>query len=65
LIGNKSDLKHKREIDQQTAIEFAKTAISLSINKDNSSVGGVRLVDITKDGYTRIDYNFNELPYQN
>lgn len=59
------DANYNSNFNKQTGIEFCKTAISYAINRDNSSGGGVRVVDITKDGYTRHEFSFNELQNQN
>lgn len=59
------DSNFNQNFNKQTAIEFAKSAVSLALNRDNSSGGGIRLVDITKDGYNRQDFSYNELPFQN
>jgi 20S proteasome subunit beta 1 len=60
-----SDMNYNENFSKQNAIVFAKTAISLAINRDNSSGGGIRLIDITNEGFTRHDFSFNELEYQN
>lgn len=64
FIAGFMDMNYQPNFNKQNAIEFVKTSISLAINRDNSSGGGVRICDITKDGFTRTDYSFNELNYQ-
>ena len=59
------DVNYNNTFNKQTAIDFAKTSVSLAINRDNSSGGGVRIIDITNEGYNRIEYSFNELENQN
>eukprot|EP00340_Litonotus_pictus_P000525 CAMPEP_0170518316 /NCGR_PEP_ID=MMETSP0209-20121228/4031_1 /TAXON_ID=665100 ORGANISM="Litonotus pictus, Strain P1" /NCGR_SAMPLE_ID=MMETSP0209 /ASSEMBLY_ACC=CAM_ASM_000301 /LENGTH=230 /DNA_ID=CAMNT_0010803825 /DNA_START=12 /DNA_END=704 /DNA_ORIENTATION=- len=64
FISGFLDAHFQENFNKQNAIEFAKSAVSLAINKDNSSGGGVRIIDITLEGYTRHDFSFNTLPYQ-
>ena len=65
FIAGFMDANYSTTFNKQMGVEFVKTAISLAINRDNSSGGGVRIVDITKEGFSRIEYSFNELSHQN
>ena len=59
------DMNYKEGFSKEAGIKFIVESISIAINKDNSSGGGVRICNITKDGFERQDYSFNELPHQN
>ena len=47
------DKHFKENMTKEEAKEFLKTAVSLAIFRDGSSGGIIRIVDITKDGFTR------------
>ena len=59
------EANYKEGMSKENGIEFVVNSIAIAINKDNSSGGGVRICDITKDGYKRHEYSFNQLPHQN
>ncbi len=65
FISGFMDINYQPNFNKDQAINFIKTSISLAINRDNSSGGGVRVCDVSKDGFTRYEYSFNELQYQN
>jgi 20S proteasome subunit beta 1 len=65
FIAGFMDVNYNENFNKQSAIEFVKTSISLAVNRDNSSGGGVRVVDITEDGFVRHEFSFNELGFQN
>lgn len=48
----------------QEARKFAVEAVSLAIARDGSSGGGVRLMNITKEGYKREIVNYDQLHFQ-
>lgn len=64
FIAGFMDMNYQPTFNKDQAINFVKTSISLAINRDNSSGGGVRICDINKDGYDRYEYSFNELQFQ-
>ena len=64
FISGFMDMNYQPTFNKDQAINFIKTAISLAINRDNSSGAGVRICDINKDGFERYEYSFNELQYQ-
>jgi len=57
------DTNFRLNMTKQEALELVKNAVSLAIHRDNSSGGLIRLLDITKDGYTRDVVKFNELRF--
>lgn len=57
------DSEYKTGMSKQDAKEFMKKAITLAIYRDNSSGGVIRLIDITKTGYTREYISHNELEF--
>jgi 20S proteasome subunit beta 1 len=59
------DTNYSSNLNKENAIKLVKAAISLAINRDNSSGGGVRIADITKEGFKRYEFSFNELDFQN
>jgi len=65
FISGFMDSNYQPNFNKDRAINFVKTSISLAINRDNSSGGGVRICDITKDGFNRIEFSYNELDFQN
>lgn len=58
------DNHFKENMTKENGIEFIVNSISIAIEKDNSSGGGIRVCDITKDGFNRLEYPFNRLPNQ-
>lgn len=59
------DMNYDSSFNSDQAIEFAKTCVSLAINRDNSSGGGCRVVNITNEGFKRTEFSFNDLKFQN
>ena len=59
------DTNFKENMTKQEAVEFAKTAVTLAMHRDNSSGGIIRTMDITKEGHTRGVIKFNDLKFPN
>jgi 20S proteasome subunit beta 1 len=57
------DTEYKQGMSRQDAREFIKKAVTLAMYRDNSSGGIIRLIDITKSGYTREYISNNELEF--
>lgn len=65
FISGFLDLNYQPNFNKEQAINFVKTSISLAINRDNSSGGGIRICDVTKEGFKRYEFSYNELDFQN
>ena len=50
---------------KQEAKEFLKKAVTLAMYRDNYSGGTIRMLDITKDGYTREYIPFDKIQFPN
>jgi 20S proteasome subunit beta 1 len=57
------DTHFKTNMSRQDARSFLKQAVTLAMYRDNSSGGIIRLMDITKDSYTRDVISFNALEF--
>lgn len=57
------DTNFKNNMTKQEALELAKNAVTLATFRDNSSGGIIRVVDITKEGYTRGVIKFNDMNF--
>ena len=64
-INGYIDKHFKENMTKEEAKEFLKNAVTLALFRDNSSGGLVRIVDITKDGFTREYYPYNQLKLPN
>lgn len=56
------DVHYKDDMTLEEAKEFVKTALTLAMQRDGSSGGVVRTVNITKDGCQRDMIPWTELP---
>ena len=59
------DANYKPNMTKQEAKEFLKKAVTLAMYRDNSSGGTIRMLDITKDGYTREYIPFDKIQFPN
>ena len=59
------DKHFKENMTKEEAKEFLKNAVTLAIFRDNSSGGIIRIVDITKDGFTREYIPYNKIDFPN
>lgn len=57
------DTYFRTGMSRQDARAFLKGAVTLAMYRDNSSGGIIRMMDITKDGYTRDYISYNELEF--
>ncbi len=57
------DSNFRLNMTKQEALELVKNSVALAIHRDNSSGGIIRLLDITKDGYTRDVVKFDEMKF--
>ena len=57
------DTNYKPGMSRQDARQLLKNAITLAMHRDNSSGGVIRLMDITKDGFTRDYISFDDLEF--
>ena len=48
---------------RQEAKEFLKKCVTLAMYRDNSSGGVVRILDITKDGFSREYFPFDQIEF--
>ena len=48
---------------RQEAKEFLKNCVTLAIYRDNASGGCIRMLDITKDGFTRDFIPFDKIEF--
>ena len=55
------DTNFKKGMTRQEAKELVTKALSLAMYRDNSSGGIIRMVDISKDGYTRDVVKFDDV----
>ena len=59
------DANYKPNMTKQEAKEFLKKAVTLAMYRDNYSGGTIRMLDITKDGYTREYIPFDKIQFPN
>ena len=57
------DSNFKKNMTRQEAKEFLKKCVSLAMYRDNSSGGVIRILDITKDGFSREYYPFDQIEF--
>lgn len=57
------DKMYRENMSLHEAREFALEAVSLAIARDGSSGGGVRIMNITSQGYTREIVNYDQLKH--
>jgi len=64
-INGYVDKHFKENMTKEEAKEFLKNAVTLAIFRDNSSGGIIRILDITKDGFTREYIPYNKINFPN
>ena len=57
------DTNYRMGMSRQEAKQFMKNAITLAMFRDNSSGGIIRMLDITRDGFTRDYISFDGLSF--
>ena len=57
------DKNYKPNMTRQEAKEFLKNCVTLAIYRDNASGGCIRMLDITKDGFTRDFIPFDKIDF--
>ena len=57
------DKNYKPNMTRQEAKEFLKNCVTLAIYRDNASGGCIRMLDITKDGFTRDFIPFDKIEF--
>lgn len=57
------DKHYKENMTKQECKEFLKNAVTLAMYRDNHSGGIIRMVDITKDGFTREYFPYQQINF--
>ena len=57
------DEHFKKNMTKQEAKDFIKKAVSLAMFRDNSSGGVIRILDITKDGFNKEYFPFDQIEF--
>ena len=57
------DTNYRTGMSRQDARQFIKNSVTLAMHRDNSSGGVIRLMDITKEGFSRDYITFDELEF--